>query len=305
VDAAWLTSALFNAIVDDDPTHLAGLKELLVGGEALSLAHVRRFMREVPGTSLINGYGPTECTTFATTHRIDASRLADVRSIPIGRPITKTYLYVLNRRREPVPRGFVGELYIGGLGVGRGYRGRPELTAERFLTDPFRTEGGRMYRTGDLVRYLDDGALEFIGRADSQVKIRGFRIEPGEVQAALASHPSVRTCAVIARDDPNRGTELVAYVVPQADAWDAASMREHVAQKLPAFMVPSHFVRLAALPVTANGKLDRRALPPPGALRPDHLAQDFGWQGSLHTYWARTGLARWTISSTSAATRCC
>ncbi len=268
VTTAWLTAALFNAVVDDDPRHLAGLQELLIGGEALSVAHVRRFMEAVPGTALINGYGPTECTTFATTHRIDAASLANARSIPIGKPINLTTLYVLNRRGEPVPDGLVGELFIGGLGVGRGYLGRPELTAERFLADPFAGGDWRMYRTGDLVVRLSDGSIDFVGRADGQVKIRGFRIEVGEIEAALARQPSVRACAVVARRDPARGTELVAYVVPAGAEFDAALVRDALAAQLPDFMVPARWVRLDALPITTNGKLDRRALPEPANERP-------------------------------------
>ncbi|MFO1407133.1 MAG: amino acid adenylation domain-containing protein [Steroidobacteraceae bacterium] len=274
VDAAWLTSALFNSIVDVDPTCLAGLKELLVGGEALSVPHVRRFMEAVPGTSLINGYGPTECTTFATTHRIRPEDLVSGGSIPIGRPITATELYVLDPDGRPVARGERGELYVGGLGVARGYRNRPELTAERFLDDP-QVAGGRMYRTGDLVREREDGALEYLGRTDDQVKIRGFRIEPGEVEAALAADPEVARCAVVVHDDPSRGLELAAYVVPVGDAWDPAGLRERMQARLPAFMVPSHFLQLAALPLTPNGKLDRHALPAPTAQRPAHIAQPF------------------------------
>jgi len=278
VQAAWLTAALFNAVVDDDPRHLAGLRELLIGGEALSLDHVRRFHAAVPGTQLINGYGPTETTTFATTHRIDVPALEGAKSVPIGRPITRTSLYILNRRGRPVPDGLVGELYIGGLGVGRGYLSRPELTADRFLPDPFAAAGATMYRTGDLVRLRPDDTVEFIGRADGQVKIRGFRIELGEIETALAAHASVKACAVIARRDPQRGTELVAYVVPRAEAggeFAPAELREHLAARLPEFMVPSQWMPLAALPVTTNGKLDRRALPEPTHERPEHLAQHY------------------------------
>jgi amino acid adenylation domain-containing protein len=275
VSAAWLTAALFNAVVDDDPRHLRGLKELLIGGEALSLDHVRRFLTAVPETTLINGYGPTETTTFATTHRISLAALEGARSVPIGRPITRTSLYILNRRGEPVPAGLVGELHIGGLGVGRGYLGRPELTAERFLPDPFAADGSKMYRTGDLVRLLDDGSVEFIGRADGQVKIRGFRIEVGEIETALAADESVRACAVVPRRDAERGTELVAYVVPAGEAWVPAMLREHLSARLPEFMVPALWVRLSSLPVTTNGKLDRRALPAPRRERPDHLTQAY------------------------------
>ena len=274
VSTAWLTAALFNAVVDDHPRHLSQLKELLIGGEALSVDHVVRFLKAAPETALINGYGPTECTTFTTTHRIAATDAAR-RSIPIGRPITQTQLYVLNRRGEPVPRGVVGELYVGGLGVARGYLRRPELTAERFVSNRFGTAGSQLYRTGDLVRYLEDGALEFMGRADKQIKIRGYRIEPGEIETVLAAYADVRACAVIARKDELRGVELVAYIVSVSNTCDPAALRQHLASRLPDFMVPGLYVHMAALPVTANGKLDRSALPEPARERPPHLAQAF------------------------------
>ncbi|HEX7112123.1 MAG TPA: amino acid adenylation domain-containing protein, partial [Mizugakiibacter sp.] len=270
VTTAWLTAALFNAVVDDDPRHLDGLRELLTGGEALSVAHVRKALAALPDTTLIDGYGPTECTTFACTHHIPRELAADARSIPIGRPIPETTVYVLNARREPVPQGVVGELYIGGAGVALGYLARPELTAERFAPHPFGAAGERVYRTGDLVRLLPDGSLDFVGRVDHQVKIRGYRIELGEIEAALARHPGVRACAVVVRDEPPVGKRLVAYVVAaDAGAAHAPALRAHLAESLPDFMVPASWVFLDALPVTANGKLDRRALPAPARTRPE------------------------------------
>jgi amino acid adenylation domain-containing protein len=260
---AWLTSALFNAVVDDDPAHLRGLQELLIGGEALSVAHVRRALEALPGLSLVNGYGPTECTTFAATHRIDIHRDTRGRSIPIGRPITETQLYILDERRELLRFGETGELYIGGMGVGLGYLNRPELTAERFIANPFDDGKTLLYRTGDLVRYREDGAIEFLGRADTQVKIRGYRIELGEIEAALAEHPGVKSCAVNPIDDPHGGLQLAAYVVPVGSVLSEAEVTAFLASRLPAFMVPSFVTSLDALPVTANGKLDRRALPLP------------------------------------------
>jgi amino acid adenylation domain-containing protein len=279
VTTAWLTAALFNAVVDEDPRRLSGLQALFTGGEALSVDHVRRMRAAAPATALHNGYGPTECTTFTCTHRIDDVP-ADAASIPIGRPIADTQVYVLNARGEPVPVGAVGELHVGGEGVARGYLGRADLTAERFVPDPFRkpaaeggvrenSEGARLYRTGDRVRYLPDGCIDFVGRADHQVKIRGFRIEPGEIEVALAGHAGVKSCAVIARDDSVGGKQLVAYYVAQGDAPSAPQLRAFLAMTLPEFMVPARYVRLDAMPVTANGKLDRRALPAPGRGRPE------------------------------------
>ncbi len=274
VTTAWLTSSLFNAVVDDDPGQLRGLRELLTGGEALSVSHVRRALAALPQTDIINGYGPTECTTFTCTHRIPRDLAENARSVPIGRPIANTQVYVLNPNHQLLPVGLVGELYVGGAGVAQGYLKRPELTAERFVHDPFAARGKRMYRTGDLVRWLADGTLEFVGRRDSQVKIRGYRIETGEVEAALLGHPGVRAGAVVLRDDPPIGKRLVAYVVAADRSANAASLRAHLAKTLPEFMLPAAYVLLDALPITSNGKLDRRALPAPGHTRPE-LAEAF------------------------------
>jgi amino acid adenylation domain-containing protein len=279
VTSAWLTAALFNAVVDEDPRLLSGLAQLFTGGEALSPSHVGRALAALPATELINGYGPTECTTFTTTYSIPRDLPAEL-PIPIGRPIADTQVYVLNRARQPVPVGIVGELYVGGLGVARGYLARPELDAERFVADSLGGGPGRLYRTGDRVRWRPDGAIDFLGRADGQVKLRGFRIELGEIEARLGALPGVAACAVMVRDDGPSGKRLVAYVVAgprPSDASDATSapvLRSSLARVLPEFMVPSAFVALAALPVTANGKLDRGKLPAPTTGRPE-LAQPY------------------------------
>ncbi|TMQ20176.1 MAG: amino acid adenylation domain-containing protein [Deltaproteobacteria bacterium] len=275
VTTAWLTAALFNAVVDEDPRLLSGLCQLYTGGEALSPSHVRRALDALPATELINGYGPTECTTFTTTFAIPRDVPPDV-AIPIGRPIADTQVYVLDRALAPVPIGIAGELYVGGLGVARGYLARPELDAERFVADPFGS-ARRLYRTGDRVRWRPDGALDFLGRRDGQVKLRGFRIELGEIEARLGALPGVAACAVTIRDDGPGGRRLVAYVVPRAGDDAAAhppALRAQLARTLPEFMVPAAFVALAALPVTANGKLDRARLPAPTTARPE-LAQPY------------------------------
>jgi amino acid adenylation domain-containing protein len=218
VSALWLTASLFNAVIDERPSALSTVRQLLIGGEALSMAHVRRAQAALPQTQIINGYGPTESTTFTCCYPIP--RLGDQRiaSIPIGGPIGNTQVYVLDGRLEPVPIGIAGELYIGGDGLARGYLHRPALTAERFVPDPVSgRSGARLYRTGDLVRWRADGTIEFFGRADTQVKIRGFRIEPGEIEAVLHEHPAVRDAVVVAREDVPGDRRLVAYVVPQAD----------------------------------------------------------------------------------------
>ncbi|HEY0195197.1 MAG TPA: amino acid adenylation domain-containing protein, partial [Kofleriaceae bacterium] len=275
VTSMWLTAALFNSVVDEDPRLLAGVRQLFTGGEVLSVSHIRRALAALPDTELVNGYGPTECTTFTTTHAIPRDLPAD-QPIPIGRPIADTRLYVLNRAGQPVPVGLVGELYVGGLGVARGYLARPELDAEKFVADPF---GGdtRLYRTGDRVRWRPDGTLDFLGRADGQVKLRGFRIELGEIEARLGALPGVAACAVTVRGDGPTGPRLVAYIVPVPDVGEASappSLRAQLARGVPEFMVPSAWVTLAALPVTANGKTDRKALPAPSSSRPE-LAQPY------------------------------
>ncbi|MET5230091.1 amino acid adenylation domain-containing protein [Serratia marcescens] len=243
-------------------TRCGQVVRVMCSGEALPAALVAEFYRRLPQAELHNLYGPTEAAVDVTAWH--CSREADRVSVPIGRPIANTRIYLLDERGQPVPLGAVGELYIGGVQVARGYLNRPELTAERFLSDPF-APGGRMYRTGDVARYLANGDIEYLGRNDQQVKIRGFRIECGEIEAALATHPAVREAVVDARavGDDKR---LVAWVVPAADVAEetlAGALRQHVSAALPDYMVPSAWVVVAALPLSPNGKLDRRALPEP------------------------------------------
>ncbi len=264
VDTLWLTAGLFNAVVSSALPSLGGVRQLLAGGDVLSADHVEQVLRAHPNCQVINGYGPTENTTFTCCYPVPP--LADLHAgVPIGFPINGTRVYVLDESLEPVPVGGTGELYTAGLGLARGYLNRPALTAERFVADPRATyHGQRMYRTGDLARVRADGSLDFLGRVDHQVKIRGFRIELGEIEAALAAHPAVAQAAVIARDDGPGGKKLVAYVVAAREAVsDTAALTQHVAERLPEYMVPSAIVVLDALPLTSNGKLDQRALPTP------------------------------------------
>jgi amino acid adenylation domain-containing protein len=243
-----------------DAETCTGLLRVPVSGEAISATLVRQFHARFPGVGLYNLYGPTE-TGEATDWACVLN--PDRPCVSIGRPITNTTVYVLDRTGQPVPVGVAGELFIGGLAVARGYLGRPRLTADRFVPDPFGEPGARMYRTGDLCRWLPDGNLDFLGRTDFQVKVRGFRVEPGEIEARLAAHPGVRDAVVLALDHGPGGKRLVAYFV--GEALESEALRAHLAEQLPEYMVPAAFVRMEAFPLTPNGKLDRKALPAPDA----------------------------------------
>jgi acyl carrier protein len=254
-------AGLFRVIAEEDPAAFSALTEVSTGGDVVPAGAVRRVMEAVPGIRLRPMYGPTE-TTFCVTQIPfeDPEQVGEV--LPIGRPLDKTRVFVLDDGLRPVPAGVAGELYVAGAGLARGYLGRPGLTGERFVACPFGPPGVRMYRTGDVARWTQDGVLEFVGRADEQVKIRGFRIEPGEVEAALTGHPEVVSAVVIAREDTPGDKRLTAYVTTTGAGADSA-LREWVADRLPEYMVPSAVVILGQLPVTRNGKLDRAALPAP------------------------------------------
>ncbi|MBA2672273.1 amino acid adenylation domain-containing protein, partial [Ramlibacter sp.] len=256
--------SLLQVLIDEaDGDALATLHQVIVAGEACWPALVARVAERLPRVSLYNEYGPTEATVWATVHRCDAS--ADLWSVPIGRPIANCAVHLLDPMGHPVPIGATGEIYIGGEGVARGYLNQPELTAERFLRDPFAgADGARMYRTADLARHLPDGSIEFLGRNDSQVKIRGYRIELGEIEARLLECPGVREAAVLAREDSLGGQQLVAYVVADGGALSAPALHAHLGLLLPDYMVPAQYVNLDSMPLTANGKLDRKALPAQG-----------------------------------------
>ncbi|MFE3873982.1 non-ribosomal peptide synthase/polyketide synthase [Kitasatospora sp. NPDC059146] len=257
--ALWLTAGLFRLLAQDAPDCFAGLRTLWTGGDVVPAAAVRRVLAACPGLTVVDGYGPTETTTFATAHELaDPAAVPD--TLPIGRPLDDRRLHVLDGRLRPVPPGCAGELYLAGEGVARGYLGRPGATAARFLADPSGPPGTRMYRTGDVARRRPDGTVEFLGRADDQVKIRGFRVEPAEVEAALAAHPGVTDVAVVARTDRPGARRLVAYTVGTADP---ESLRDLAARTLPDYLVPAAFVPLTALPLSRNGKVDRAALPAP------------------------------------------
>ncbi|HEX2036298.1 MAG TPA: MupA/Atu3671 family FMN-dependent luciferase-like monooxygenase [Chloroflexota bacterium] len=264
------TPSMAGMLLMDEATRdaMRALKVVMIGGEAFPAPLAQQLCGAVSG-AVLNMYGPTETTVWSATHRLHRQAWLDGRQEappPIGRPIANTTLYVLDAERQPVPPGVPGELYIGGHGVVRGYLHRPELTAERFLHDPFSAEqpGARMYRTGDLVRYLPGGELEFLGRLDHQVKIRGYRIELGEIESQLRRLPAVREAVVMAREDVPGDTRLVAYVIPHGPGTtEPAQLRQQLREKLPDFMVPAHVVVLSELPLTPNGKIDRKQLPAP------------------------------------------
>lgn len=268
VTTLWLSAGLFHQMADAHPDDLRGLRQLLAGGDVLAPAHVRRVLERQPGLRFVNGYGPTENTTFSTCAVLTETGQVE-HGVPIGTPVSNSSAYVLDGHARLAPLGVPGELYVGGDGLARGYLGRPDLTAERFLPDPFSgAPGARLYRTGDRVRWRAGGALEFLGRLDRQVKVRGFRVEPGEIEAALGAHPGVRSSVVLPTGDGAADKRLVAWVVPDPRcAPSSAELRAFLEERLPAHMLPSALVLLDALPLTPNGKLDRAALPRPEADR--------------------------------------
>jgi amino acid adenylation domain-containing protein len=265
VTTLWLTASLFNLVIDQLPEALSQVRQLLIGGEALSVTHVRRALSLLPSTQIINGYGPTESTTFTCCYRIPAKLDDAVTSIPIGRPIGNTEVYILDSRLNPTPIGMPGELYIGGAGLARGYVNAAELTSQKFIPNPFGKEPGeRLYRTGDSARYRANGEIEFLGRLDRQVKLRGFRIEPGEIESALGQHPAVRETVVVAREEGPGERRVVAYVALKPGFGPVThDLRRFLREKLPNYMIPSAFVYVNSLPLTANGKVNYPALPDP------------------------------------------
>jgi amino acid adenylation domain-containing protein/thioester reductase-like protein/non-ribosomal peptide synthase protein (TIGR01720 family) len=285
--------SLIRAMLDFGGVELPRLRWLLPTGEAFPPEHCRLWMDRYPHVGLLNAYGPAECSDDVTYHRIEEVPETDQASMPIGRPVDNMEIYLLDPWLNPVPVGVPGELCVAGIGVGRGYLHRPELTAEKFIPNPFiealgsrpqalgneslepsayrlEPSSSRLYRTGDLARYREDGVIEYLGRIDHQVKIRGFRIELGEIEARLLAHPEVREAAAVVRDDLPGGRCLVAYLVPDAgDSLDRTELKSFLAQTLPPYMVPAVFVFLDGMPLNRNGKIDRKALPAPeGEYRP-------------------------------------
>ncbi|OLF09657.1 thioester reductase [Actinophytocola xinjiangensis] len=284
VTTLWLTAGMFHAMVAsmDAMRHLHVLRRFIAGGDVLSTAHVDRALRELPDTQLVNGYGPTENTTFTTCHLI--TERSGRGPVPIGRPITGTTVHLLDDELRPVPDGEAGELCTGGLGLANGYQNDPALTAARFVPDPFSaTPGARLYRTGDLARRGHDGALDFLGRTDAQLKVRGFRVEPGEVETALRTHPEIHDAAVVARR-PNGEQVLAAFYVSD-QTMSTAELRTHLSALVPRYMVPSEFLHLGELPLGPTGKVDRELLT--GTTMPSRpeLSSDYRVPTSAREIW--------------------
>ncbi|WP_456208248.1 amino acid adenylation domain-containing protein [Streptomyces sp. LZ34] len=276
VDAGSVETRVAPSFMKATPSHLPLLAalpekfspvgELVLGGEALVVSDLAEWRRNHPGVTVVNAYGPTETTVNCTEFLVAPGETLGEGSVPIGRPQAGCRVFVLDAGLRPVPVGVVGELYVSGVQLARGYAGRTVVTAERFVANPFGVDGERMYRTGDLVRWRADGNLEYVGRADAQLQVRGFRIEPGEIEAIVSEYPGVARTAVILREDQPGDKRLVAYVAPVAGTTletDADTIRKHVSGRLPAYMVPAAVVPLTELPLTAHGKLDRDALPAP------------------------------------------
>lgn len=260
ITISFMTASLFNTLVELDVTSLKHMRKILFGGEKASIKHVEKALDYLGDGRLVNGYGPTETTVFATTYTVDHT-IMETGIVPIGRPLNNTTIYILDRDDQLQPIGALGELCVSGEGLARGYLNRPDLTAERFVENPF-VQGERMYRTGDLARWLPDGNIEYVGRIDEQVKIRGHRIELGEIEARLLDHAAVSETVLLAKQDEQGHSYLCAYVVTNG-VWTVAELRKHIKETLPDSMVPSYFIELQKLPLTSNGKVDKRALPEP------------------------------------------
>ncbi|MEH2104793.1 non-ribosomal peptide synthetase [Nostoc sp.] len=289
VNTLFLTTALFNLMIDTMPEALSEVKQLLFGGESVSVPHVRTALKLLPRTQLIHAYGPSECTVFTCCYPIPQQLAENVQSIPIGKPIGDRRVYLLDKDLHRVPIGVPGELYVGGASVARGYLNQPTLTSEKFIPNPF-IEGDTLYKTGDLICRLPDGNLEFMGRIDTQVKIRGFRIELGEIEAVLNQHLDIKQVVVIARENEPGNKSLVAYIVAKDHPPTSSTLRNFLKTKLPDYMIPGAFVFLEAFPLTPNGKINRRALPAPDAdhrnLEVDFVAPRTSTEQELATIWA-------------------
>jgi amino acid adenylation domain-containing protein len=257
-----LTAGLFRVLAEESLETFTGLSEILTGGDVIAPNAVRRVLDACPDIVIRAMYGVTECSLFSAHHPLTASYQPG-SLVPVGDAFNDVDVRILDDRLSPVPNGIEGEIYIGGRGVARGYYGRTDLTAESFVADPFGEPGSRMYRTGDLARRNDDGLIEFVGRASSQVKILGFRVELAEVEAALSGYPGLAQVVVVVRELESGEKRLVGYLVPESGDIDLGALRAHTKEKLPDYMVPAALIQLESLPLTSNGKLDRKAMPEP------------------------------------------
>jgi amino acid adenylation domain-containing protein len=286
ITSLFLTTGLFHQFVDTNVRSIGAVKQLLTGGDVLSPVHLNKAVEQIEDCSFVNCYGPTEATVMACAYQVGPNRPAT--SVPIGRPISNSRVYIVNSY-QPAGVGERGELFIGGAGLGRGYHNRPELTAERFVPDPYGPAGSRLYRTGDAARYLNTGLIQFLGRVDNQVKVSGFRIEPGEIETALCSHPNVTAAIVLAREDTPGDKRLVAYAVAGGDPPPTGEeLRNYLRERVPEYMVPSAVMMLDSLPLTSHGKVDQNALPAPQIASrsgKDYVAPQNGLQQQLVDIW--------------------
>ncbi|NEQ80727.1 MAG: amino acid adenylation domain-containing protein [Moorea sp. SIO2I5] len=273
IDCLKIVPSHFNALLSaSQPEKILPRERLILGGEALSWNLVEKIQHYKPSCQIINHYGPTEATVGVLTYPIKGESIRNSsETVPLGRPIANTQIYILDNHLQPVPMGVLGQLYIGGDSLARGYLNQPELTTERFIHNPFSDQlESRLYKTGDLARYLPDGNIEFMGRIDHQVKVRGFRIELGEIESVVRQYPALRETAVLAREDEPGRKRIVGYVVPnQQSEFSVAELRNFLKERLPEYMLPSAVVQLKSLPLTPNGKIDRQALPAPESVRPE------------------------------------
>jgi amino acid adenylation domain-containing protein len=282
INTMWLTSPLFNQLLQTDIEIFRGLKNLLVGGDVLSPFHINRLRARFPRLNVINGYGPTENTTFSTTHLIH-KKYDD--NIPIGNPIANSTVYIIDSAGDLTPGGAPGELCVGGDGVARGYLNNPELTAQRFVKNSFLTDG-RLYKTGDLARWLPDKNIEFIGRIDQQVKIRGIRIELGEIENQLLTHDKIEDAVVIINENHEGDRRICAYFAANSEL-NISGLKFYLAKELPDYMIPVHFVQLPKLPLTPNGKVDKKLLPTPGiTIADDYVAPRNRLEKKLVKVWS-------------------
>ena len=282
VTVFFLTTALFNTLIEAAPEALGGIRKVLFGGERVSVEHTRKALEALGPGKIVHVYGPTETTVYATYHPVDAIE-EGAGTIPIGKPLANTTAYIVDKQGKPQPIGVVGELWVGGEGVARGYLKREELTKEKFILSPFKA-GERLYKTGDLARWLKDGSIEFIGRVDEQVKVRGFRIELGEIEARLLQHGHVKEAVVIAREREG-GKELVAYLVGEGTL-EVREIKEYLGTSLPEYMVPAHFLQLEKFPLNPSGKVDKKALPEPEGGGGEYTAPENEIQEKLARIWS-------------------